>query len=141
MFGNDGKDDTDDEILEESKRFLLEDNKILAEYPQIGQKIEGLAEQFIEVIRIHPINYYELKEELEEFLNDKNEDGTDPLLVDGIIRIIQNDERVIVRNMKEIEMEELDDNVMPNEWIYHRDASPREVHDYIVNVYEELNKD
>jgi len=41
-----------------------------------------------------------------------------------------------IRKMHEIEQAELDDPVMPNKWIYHKDAPLKNVLNYILHEYE-----
>jgi hypothetical protein len=59
----------------------------------------------------------------------------DPLIYQ-LTHFVLRSNKVRIRKMHELEEAELDDPILPNKWIYHKDAPLKNVLNYILHEYE-----
>ncbi len=131
-----------DELAKQEKENLREiDNYLITEY-KLDPTIEKILNEFIEVVlKDRPIHAYdELDTELQELIA-RERTMDDDLVRDTVKQMLKKDDRVVWRAIEELEIEELDDPVFPNEWLYHRDKDEREVVKYILHYYDSFRKE
>jgi hypothetical protein len=64
----------------------------------------------------------------------------DPLIQE-LTRLVITSNKVRIRSFEELEDVELEDSIMPNEWIYHKDMNSTEVSDCVLQYYDNLKQE
>ncbi|MGA9843494.1 MAG: hypothetical protein WBQ25_14380 [Nitrososphaeraceae archaeon] len=65
---------------------------------------------------------------------------TDPLIRE-LTRLVMISSNVRIRRFEELEDANLEDSIMPNEWIYHKDMNSTEASNYVLAYYDNLRQD
>jgi ferritin-like metal-binding protein YciE len=68
-------------------------------------------------------------------------ESIEDLLIYQLTNLVLRSNKVRIETMNEIEQAELEDPVLPNKWIFHKDAHRREVIDNILRQYEMLKNE
>ena len=58
-----------------------------------------------------------------------------------LTQLVLRNSKVRIRTLHELEEAELEDPLMPNKWIYHKDCPLSDVSNYVLRGYEMLNKE
>jgi hypothetical protein len=64
----------------------------------------------------------------------------DPLIQE-LTRLVITSNKVRMRSFEELEDVKLEDSIMPNEWIYHKDMNSTEVSDCVLQYYDNLKQE
>jgi hypothetical protein len=64
----------------------------------------------------------------------------DPLIQE-LTRLVITSNKVRMRSFEELEDVKLENSIMPNEWIYHKQMNSTEVSDYVLQYYDNLKQE
>ncbi len=58
-----------------------------------------------------------------------------------LTQLVLTSNNVRIRRFEELEDVDLEDPIMPNEWIYHKDMKPTDASNYVRSYYDDINRD
>lgn len=117
--------------------ILMQHLKIRSNVKYIDHKIINAGEKVMNALTS---NSFDDKEMPDTTLIEQVESIEDPLIYQ-LTHLVLRSNKVRIETMNEIEEAELEDPVLPNKWIFHKDAPRRDVIDYILRQYEMLKNE
>jgi hypothetical protein len=94
----------------------------------------------VELLNVASSYDYEGEEIVDTVLLEHVKSIDDPLIYQ-LTQLVLRDSKVEIRTLDELEEAKLEDPLMPNKWIYHKDTPAKYVRDYILHGYEMLKNE